>query len=267
MRILILVLGVVLMLPAQQRPVIALVAFGTSVPHAALVYDQIHDAVQARYPEHELRWAYTASFIRRKLAERGRIIPSPAELAAELAAAGHERAVFQSLHVSPGQEYGEMCAIDSHGMHIVFGAPLMATDRDVERLLDALADELQRPEPLVLAGHGNDRYPEHNRFLDLLDSRLRQRRARAWLCTVEGSPGTDGLQAARQAAAEHGAVRFVPAMMVAGDHIMNDVMGEEPDSWRSLVAASASSCGAPLGARPAVHALIIQHLQEALERL
>ena len=49
---------------------ILLVAFGSSEASAQVSFDNIERAVKAAYPDLPLRWAYTSSIIRAKLAKQ-----------------------------------------------------------------------------------------------------------------------------------------------------------------------------------------------------
>jgi sirohydrochlorin cobaltochelatase len=74
-------LSVAAVRPAQaaERPAktgIVLVAFGTSVPEAAAAYAAVEARVRAAFPELPLRWAYTSSAVRAKLARQGRSLDS-----------------------------------------------------------------------------------------------------------------------------------------------------------------------------------------------
>ena len=55
------------------------------------------------------------------------------------------------------------------------------------------------------------------------------------VASVEGSPGLEPLQTIRQMGSQQ--VNFVPLMIVAGDHILNDVLGDDEESWKNIVGA------------------------------
>lgn len=61
-------------------------------------------------------------------------------------------------------------------------------------------------------------------------------RDRFYMATVEGYPTLEN--ALRQMQARKGLKRvyLVPFMIVAGDHAKNDMAGDEPDSWKNVVA-------------------------------
>ena len=93
---------------AAERPAIVLVTFGTSNAKARKVFDYIDAAAKKRYPKHDIHWAFTSQFIRKKLKRQGIEVKSLEEVVADLRKAGHASAVFQSLHVAPGQEFNEI---------------------------------------------------------------------------------------------------------------------------------------------------------------
>ena len=52
---------------------ILLVAFGSSLPEAQVSFENIDKKVRAAYPDIPIRWAYTSSIIRKKLAKRPKL--------------------------------------------------------------------------------------------------------------------------------------------------------------------------------------------------
>ena len=95
-----------------------------------------------------------------------------------------------------------------------------------------------------------------------MDRYLRATHKNVFVATVEGSPGTDAVFKEIQSAGRS-KVHFVPIMIVAGDHILNDVMGDEPDSWKSRLGMEAS-IEKGLGENPDVVDLFITRLKTAL---
>ena len=61
---------------------------------------------------------------------------------------------------------------------------------------------------------------------------VRKKYKNAMLVSVEGKPGfKNGLLEAKKLRQKK--VHFIPVMYVAGDHIINDAMGDEKDSFRN----------------------------------
>ena len=249
------------------KPAIVLVAFGTSVPRARQVFDHIDEQARLRYPGYQIRWAFTSKIIMAKLKAQGIVTQSVAEVVAELRASGVTSVVFQSLHVVPGEEYRSVQQVDTSGLQVAYGAALISSDSDIAAVIEALRPQINPAQPTVLVAHGNNRHARFNEWILTLAERIEGQFPNLVVASVEGQPGTEPLAKARALSAASGSVRFLPLMVVAGDHIMNDVMGDEPDSWKSQVAAAHSECSASLGWNDAILAIYFDHLDQAMTSL
>lgn len=257
---------------AAQKTGIILVAFGTSVPEAQEVFTHIMKSARARFPGHDIVYGFTARSIVQKLRDQKRDngVLTLEEALAEMKQRGHVRVVLQSLHVSPGQKDAEIPAAvqkSGAGLKTAFGAPLLATDGDLQTALAALAGEIAKDGATVFCGHGNGKHPEYNAQMIALDKLLREKFPAATLWTVEGKPGNEALEAEIKPAVAKagGKVTFVPLMIVAGDHILNDVNGAEQDSWKNRLGATNVTIAKPLGYNEAILNLFWQHLDDALK--
>lgn len=262
----------------QDRPAILLVAFGASVPEAQGAYAALESQVRAAFPDLEVRWAYTSHMVRRKLAKAGQVLDSPALALARLAEDGFDRVAVQSLHVIPGEEFHDLTrtakALEGlpDGPRIVrVGMPLISGAQDAKRLAAALLAAAPagraRGEALVYMGHGTPHpadltYPALQHLLAAADPL-------ALVGTVEGYPALDDVLAALQARKVKKAW-LLPLMAVAGDHARNDLAGDEQGSWKSVLAKAGISAApvlAGLAEDPAVAAIWVDHLRQALEGL
>lgn len=254
-----------------EKPVIALIAFGTSVPEAQKSFEEIDNIFSRTFPEYEIRWAFTAQFIIDKLAREGQTtmfarkekIVNPGQLFQELAAAGHKEIWVQSLHVVPGGEYNELVNSVIPGLKINFGAPLLSTDKDIENVAQSLARKFGDSDTYtILAGHGNDHHAALNEQLIKFNNYLLENYQNVRLATVEGPVGTESaFDAVKKSGLKK--VRFIPLMIVAGDHIMNDVMGDEDDSWKKTLNLQVS-VELPLGQDPVIIEIFRSHLNDIL---
>lgn len=249
----------------ERKPAIVLVAFGTSVEQARKVFDHIDSRARQHYPEYNLRWAFTSQFIIDKLKRRGVVTYNVDEVIAQLRAEGVDRIVFQSLHIAPGQEYRKVLAADTSGLRVAFGDALMTSNKDIERTIDALRPHIDAQEPTVVAAHGNDKYPRFNERIEAFAARIEAEYPRLVVASVEGSPGLDPLQKIKEM--EPDQVNFVPLMIVAGDHILNDVLGDEDDSWKNVIAALQAEATESLGWNDAVLDIYFDHLETALQQV
>ncbi len=250
---------------ATQRPAIVLVAFGTSVDEARRVFDFIDTQAHQRYPDYEIKWAFTSRFIIHKLKQRGIVTHTVAEVVADLRARGFQRMVFQSLLVVPGQEHHSILDVDTTGLQVAFGDALLTNDVDIDATITALAPEIDPDVATVVVAHGNDKYPEFNKQLEVFTTAIEARFPHLVVASVEGTPGTAPLEVIKER--KPAVVHFVPLMIVAGDHIMNDVLGDEDDSWKNVIQAPQTRCGKSLGWNIAILKIYFDHLDRALASL
>jgi len=250
----------------HHYPPIVLVTFGTTIIKARQVYDYIEQCVKERYPKHQIVWGFTSGKIRDKLQKQGMITFSPDEAIAQLQAQGWQQAVMQSLHVVPGQEFEKLQQIKPNGMEIAVGAPLMSSEADIDAVIDILSADFQPDRANIIVCHGNSKYAHFNQQNISLAKRLRQQFPHVFVASVEGAVEITDIDSVKKAVTD-GKVHFIPLMMVAGDHILNDVLGDEADSWKNRLGATTCTCAAALGYNDKIIHLFFNHLDKALAKL
>jgi sirohydrochlorin cobaltochelatase len=263
--------------PAKEG--ILLVAFGTSIPEARKALDNIERRARERFPETEIRWAWTSAMIRRKLARRGESIDSPLIALAKMREEGFTRVAVQSLHTIPGVEFHQLqetVDIFRRGHHafeaIALGPPLLASHADLERAVDgvlaAIPPRRRADEAVILMGHGSEKHAA-----DLLyraaAAAFAERDPLVLLGSVEGHPDLDRILArCREQKVQK--AWLLPFMSVAGDHARNDLAGDDDDSWKSVLARHG------IAAIPVLHGtaendrlvdIWLDHLEAARKRL
>ena len=150
--------------------------------------------------------------------------------------------VVQPTHLLNGVENDTMIreaeAVRGRFQSLRIGAPLLTSHEDLEqmaRILTEMFPRLLEEEAVLFMGHGTEHYA--NAVYAALDYRFKDMgRDRFYMATVEGYPTLEN--ALRQMQARKGLKRvyLVPFMIVAGDHAKNDMAGDEPDSWKNVVA-------------------------------
>ncbi len=267
---------------------ILLVTFGTNVTKAAESFKNLENRVRDAFPGIELRWSYTAKTIRAALAQRGKVVDSPITALAKLQDEGYTRVAVQSVHILPGQEFYDLVnvvdnmarfqgsagkhfqsKIGKFGFHkLSLGTPLLYNPDDYRAVVQALkvwvpADQ---DHALVLVGHGSG----HHTFTSYgcLNDMLRQTYGNAFLGTVEGYPSLSEVKTDLSRKKMH-QVTIMPFMNIAGDHAINDLAGEEPDSWKNELSTAyrvAVDLRGLLDNEKIVE-IYIQHLQRAFAKL
>lgn len=229
---------------SESKRAILLVAFGTSVGEARKAYDHIERLARDRFPGQELRWAYTSSMVRRKLAKAGTPVDGPLTALARLHEDGFSQVTVQSLHIVAGAEFHdlaeEVALFRGRIPRLGLGLPLLATYEDLDRAaratLAAVPAERRPEDAILLMGHGNEKHPSDLAYL-AADAQFRRLDPKALLGTVEGRPNADEVIASiRSSGAKR--VFLLPFMTVAGDHARNDLAGPEAGSWASRLKAA-----------------------------
>lgn len=229
----------------EKGPAILLVTFGTSVESAQKAFANIEKRVKAAFPKNELRWAYTSKIIRKKLEKEGKHLDSPEVAMAKLMEDGYTKVAVQSLHMIPGAEFHEinvntrLFAQMSGGIgKVMVSLPLLVSDETMEKALKevmtkVVPKERKAGEAVVLMGHGT--HHPSDAIYSALMYKAQKMDANLYVGTVEGSPSFDEIKEMLIKNKIKKAY-LIPFMTVAGDHAMNDMAGDEPDSWKSQLA-------------------------------
>ena len=228
---------------------ILLVTFGSTIPEAQVSFDNIDRSVKAAYPGIPVRWAYTSSIIRKKLAKEGKHLDSPEVALAKMLEEEFTHVAVQSLHTIGGEEFHDLRR-SAHAFHypggfqrILVGYPLLATQKDMERTAEAILQNIQKErkknEAVVLMGHGT--HHPSNAFYAALMFQVQRKDPNVFIGCVEGYPEIDEIKAMLKEKNIKKAY-LMPFMSVAGDHARNDMAGPEEDSWKSILSASGIEC-------------------------
>ena len=262
---------------AENPPAIVLTAFGTTTT-AADTYQHIDKLARQRFPGQEIRWAYTSRKVRQKVGqEQGKELKDLGQVLTELKAADFSRVAVQSLHIVPGEEWDKkivQAAGKVPGLKVALGKPLLSSNQDNERVIKALGKDFPQDlgkTAVVLAGHGSPS-PQGEAAYLAFNKLLRTRYAgkNVFLGVVGGKPEAQtALDAVKRSPAH--SVLFIPLMVVAGDHMENDILGDAPKSWKSQIlkarAFQIDGVRRGLGFNDAVVAVFLDHLAEALATL
>ncbi|MFA4902781.1 MAG: sirohydrochlorin cobaltochelatase [Desulfobaccales bacterium] len=262
---------------STKDPAIVLVAFGTSTA-AFETYNHFETEVKKRFPDHEIRWAFTSQKIRHKLAqEKGQKLNDLPTTLRSLKAAGYSKAAIQSLHIVPGEEWEKKVVEECRkipDLKVALGKPLLSSKQDQEQVLQALAQTFPKDlthNAVVLVAHGSPS-PEGTAAYLAFERLLRANypNQNVFLGTVEGKPTKEEtLEAVKKTSAVTVVLR--PFMFVAGEHAANDILGDEPESWKSELlkqrAYRIEGITQGLGYQDGVVAIYLAHLSQAMKSL
>ncbi len=269
----------------QKKKAILAVSFGTAVPETRRAnIDVLENEIREAFPGWEVRRAFTSGMVRAKIAaEEGLQVDPPAAALGRLGRDGFREVIVQPTHIIPGDEYDRLTAAMEpfRRAHIFeslkLGRPLLyhggtepGQPDDYRIAVEALREQLPEFAPsergrVVLMGHGSGHVSD--RCYDWLQERLEMAGLPVFTATVEGSRTFEAALAWLKSE-NAGRVALMPFMLVAGDHAMNDMAGEEDDSWQSRLNAA----GYPvecylqgLGENPVFRRIYLRHIVEASE--
>jgi len=233
-----------------EKRAILLVAFGTSVPEARKVFDKIEKQTREAFPDVEICWAFTSKIIRAKLAKEGKLTDSPEMAMARLMNDGYTHLAVLSLQTIPGEEFHELYQNAQHFAQmsggfekILVARPLLSSAKDMETVAGTLMKNIpgrRSEDAVIFMGHGTGHHPADAIYL-AMNQVFQEIDSRAFVRTVEGNLTIETLlPKLKQLKIKK--VYLVPLMSVAGDHAKNDMAGDEPDSWKSVLTRAGYSC-------------------------
>jgi len=260
---------------AAAKPAIVLAAFGTTTA-AFDTYQHFEAQAKKRFPGYEIRWAFTSHKVRHKVArEKGQKLQDLGTTLRELKAAGYSRVVIQSLHIVPGEEWDKKVVQVSReipGLQVALGKPLLSSQKDQERVLQAVAQTFPKDlknTAVVLMAHGSP-VPAGEKAYLAFDRLLRSHYRNVFLGTVEGKPTRkEAMEAVKKAKVAN--VVLMPFMFVAGEHVAKDMLGDDPESWKSELlkqkAYHLEGVKKGLGYQEGIINIYLDHLAQALQTL
>ena len=254
-----------------MKQAVVCVSFGTSVPAGRENITAVENVLRRTARDRMFVSALTSGVIRRTLRKQGETVYSVPEALEELRKRDITEVLLQPTHILWGHEYDKLRREAEPWRDkfesLNFGKPLLTDTEDLRALAAALSGACPagNGETLVLFGHGTDHaanlvYPALQTAFHLAGRRD------VLVGTVEGWPAFEDVLAQLRERSEK-RVHLLPLMLVAGDHALRDMAGEEPESWKSRLEAEGFAVRATLrglGLVPEVQALYRAHLEKAL---
>lgn len=255
------------------KKALLVVSFGTSFSKTReKTIDQIEKALAAAFPDYPMYRAWTSKKIIAKLLRRDGIkVPTVKEAIEQMLEDGIREVIVQPTHLVNGIENDEMKKdVQFYGTaftSISFGEPLLTSIEDQKQSIQAVMEEfteLKSDQALVLMGHGTT---HHANFIYVaLDNMLKDLGYNnVFLGTVEAYPSLNTL-IKKIGELHFEKVLLAPFMVVAGDHAIHDMSGEDEDSWRSRFEAAGFSVECimkGLGEYSGIRRLYVEHARAA----
>ncbi len=223
-----------------MRKGIIVASFGTSFPEVRKrCIESIESIVSESYPEYEVKRAFTSNMIIKKLKERdGLLIDTPSDAIEKMISDGINDIHVQPLHIIPGFEYEKvMRAVKKYNhlpdANITIGLPLLSEEKHYDELIEILDNRIGQSSEdhgFVFMGHGTEHHA--NACYSMLQAKFDDVRDDVHIANVEGYPELDHIVGKLKG---YKSVTLLPLMIVAGDHAMNDMAGDDEDSYKTVL--------------------------------
>ena len=255
------------------KKAILVVSFGTSHNETRRkTIDQIEKDISENYSDWKIYRAFTSNFIIKILKNRDSLsVNTVNEAMEQMFTDGISEVIVQPTHIINGIENDNMKIVIQNWRNrfksVKIGAPLLTAAEDYHKVIAALIKELpeiQNDEAVVYMGHGTTHYS--NTSYTALEYRFRDYGYEdIYIATVEAYPSLDNVikQLKKK---DYKKVILVPFMIVAGDHAVNDMAGEEEDSWKSILERLGYNVGYSLkglGEYKRIRNIFIEHVAKA----
>ncbi len=256
----------------MSKKAILAVSFGTSY-HETMekTIGFIEKKISEKYREYDIFRAFTSSIIVKKLKGEGFDINGVKDELNRILNLGYEECYIQPTHMIAGIEYEKVLReaeeFKDKFKVLKIGKPLFQTTNDLKKLVKILGEnvEFNDGEAVVLMGHGS----EHcvNTVYAALDYMFKDfGYENFFVGTVEAYPDLETVLKFVKAKKYKKAV-LMPLLMVAGDHALNDMAGDEDDSWVNIFNSNGVEARAVvkgIGEYAQVAEMYIEHIQEYL---
>lgn len=239
----------------------------------------IEDALAEAFPERKLYRAWMSSFIIQKLRSTQEIRCDTLEEALDrMREEGITDLIVQPTHLLDGFENKRMQRVIGEKAagsfdKVAIGAHLLDSSKDLSDVADIIIDDIYGPyasgrnSALVLMGHGNRHDPAANRVYADLQNCLRSKGYETILVgTVEGEPTLEDVRSALDRNTAVTDIAIAPLMIVAGNHALHDMAGDEETSWKNVLASTGRNVDTilkGLGEYDGIRRLLTEHARKA----
>lgn len=230
-----------------MKKAIVVVSFGTSYEEPLKnSIEKIENRIKDKFSDYEVHRAFTSHMIIRKIEKvQGIKIPTPEEKLQELYENGVKEVVMQPLHIIPGEEYEYIQKVQSDfegkfdviklGRPIFYYQGVEDVPDDYTLFIKSIEHILKENENVVMFGHGTA-HPAGSVYGCIQAVLQDEGYDNVFVGTVEGYPSFDNVLK-RLKKKNIKEILLMPLMVVAGDHVINDMASDEEDSWKSLFEA------------------------------
>lgn len=218
-----------------MKKAIVLVSFGTSDKlQRECSLEGIALAIQEAFPQDVVYLTFSSAMIRSKIQrEEGITILSPAQQLEELVKEGYKEALIVPLYLTQAGEYSRLLELlkgYEELIQLVCTRPLLSEADSFDQLITAyIKPHCKEDGYLLLVGHGSKE--GGNEAYEGLHEVLTNQQIPSGVLTLEKAQTLEQWATQLQNKG-YNKVILMPLMVVAGHHLLVDIGGDEPMSWK-----------------------------------
>lgn len=264
-----------------MKSAIVVVSFGTTLDEARVAcIESVEKKIALAFADYEVRCAFTSRIIIRKLAERGICRFTLEQVLEQLKVEGYQNIIIQSMHLTPGEEYEKKIVqiakeYESSFASVQIGRPILTEvgqDGGVDDfMIAAKALQTQFPtlksyQEIVFMGHGSPH--QHNVAYELLQKQFDLLRLPVTVGVLEKDdfPNINHVLKRLKTKAVDSVI-LMPLLLVAGNHVEQDMAGKQETSWKSILSKAGYKVTCylhGLGENQAIQEIFVAHIKDAM---
>ncbi len=256
----------------MKKKAIIVTSFGTSyIDVLKRSIAMVEEEVALKFPDFEVRRAFTSGMVRKSLEKKEGIkTKSLEEVLGDLKEEAFDEVYIQPLHIIPGEEYNEKILAPARDFAKDFeilrtGKSLLYSTEDYFRAIEALKEQIpetSEKKAVILMGHGAS-HPANSSYA-ALQYKINDQIPHVYIANIEGYPELDDIM---EKISSYEELLLMPLMLVAGDHAINDMAGDEEDSWKSILTDKGYKVEVylkGLGENPAIRKIYLDYIDEII---
>lgn len=229
-----------------MKKAVLIVSFGSSNQQAVnLTLDKIEVEIKEQFKGYDVRRAFTSNRIIDIWSERyGIKIFNPEEALEEIYEEGYEKVIVHPLYMVPGREFSILKKVvqkfysEEKFKDINICRPILNLDVekykvDYINFIKTLTEIMPKDKEIIFMAHGTS-HSGHIVYENLQSAFENMGYFNVNICTLEGKPGINEIiPYLKEKYIEE--VIIIPMLIMAGKHVVEDLIYEKPDSWKNIL--------------------------------
>lgn len=223
----------------MKKAIIA-ASFGTTYEKALEnSISALENTFAASFPEYEVIRAFTSRHVISALRKKGSIVDTVSDAFEKLIAEGFDEIIVQPTHIIGGNEYERLCReaemFRERFKRLVIGRPLISDDDDIGAVCGFFEKKFGGEKAVAIMGHGTE-HAANRVYQKLWDRFAADGFDNIFVGAMEGTLTISDIIPKLKSGGYHEIV-VTPLLLVAGEHAYNDMAGDRPSSWKSVLEA------------------------------